>query len=458
MTMNRISSHGALHGGAPPPGISAEPLIINVCLSGNVPTKESSPHLPVSVEEIVEDGLAVLAGGASMLHVHARTADGAPAWQPEIYGRIFEGIRQHHPDAILVATTSGRQHADLEKRSAVLSLRGAAKPDMASLTLGSMNFPQQPSLNSPETIQSLCMLMRENGITPELEAFEPGMLNYAFYLQRKGFLPETCYVNLLLGSLGTTPGRVVDLANLVRELPCNWIWAGAGIGRYQLSMNCAAVLMGGHVRVGLEDNPCYDYLECEAATNRGFVERIVKLAGLLGRPLATIGETRRRLRLDDGENWGATQIIIRKIRDADLGPAMALLAKWNMAPVQASSHVPDPERDHLDMANTFVACRREQVIGVASWLRIDSSRAETASLAVDPEFIGCGTGYKLQEARLAEMRSRGIRHVRTEADRPEVIRWYVNKFGYRITGTNPKKHAFGLAGRDHWTVLELELT
>jgi uncharacterized protein (DUF849 family)/N-acetylglutamate synthase-like GNAT family acetyltransferase len=455
--MNKTASHGALYGGAPPPGITAEPVIINCCLSGNVPTKATSPYLPVSVEEIVADALAVLESGASMLHIHARATDGSPAWQPEIYGRIFEGIRRHQPEAILVATTSGRQHASLEKRSAVLSLDGLAKPDMASLTLGSLNFPDQPSVNSPETIQALCQLMRERGITPELEVFDSGMLNYAFYLQRKGFLPQTCYVNLLLGSLGTGSGRVLDLASLVREIPGDWIWAGAGIGRYQLAMNSAALLMGGQVRVGLEDNPCYDYVECEAATNQGLVERIVRLARLLGRPIATCSETRQQLRLNDPGNWAATQVVIRKIRVDDLESALAILAKWNMAPIQASQAIPQPERDHLETENTFVAILRGRVVGVASWLQIDTARAETASLAVDREVIGCGIGYKLQEARLADMRSQGIRQVRTEADRPEVIRWYVAKFGYRITGTNPKKHAFGLAGRDHWTVLELEL-
>lgn len=456
--MKPTASFGALHGGVPNPGISGEPVIINACLTGNVPTKASSPHLPVSIEEIVNEALSVLESGASMLHIHARMPDGSPAWQPEIYGRIFEGIRCHQPEAILVVTTSGRQHADLEKRSAVLTLDGTAKPDMASLSLGSMNFPAHAAINSPATIQALCQLMREHGITPELEAFDLGMLNYAFYLQRKGFLPQTCYVNLLLGSLGTLPGRVLDLANMVREIPSNWLWAGAGIGRYQLAMNNAALLMGGHVRLGLEDNPCYDYVECEAATNRELVTRIVALARTLGRPIATCSEARHKLRLDEAGNWAATQIIIRKITNDDVRPAMELLSKWNMAPVQASADIAQPERDHLDIDNTFIACIQDKVVGVASWLPIDALRAETASLAVDPEFIGCGIGYKLQESRLAEMRSQGVRHVRTETDRPDVIRWYVTKFGYRVTGTNPKKHVFSLVERDHWTVLELELS
>lgn len=455
--MNHSNSHGALYGGVPPQGISTDPLIINVCLTGNVPTKAISPHLPVSVEEIVEDAAAVLEAGASMLHIHARAADGSPAWQPEIYGRIFEGIRRHYPEAILVATTGGRVHSSPEKRTAVLDLEGDARPDMASLTLGSLNFPTHASLNTPETMQTLCTRMRERGITPELEIFDLGMLNYGFYLQRKGFLPHTCYVNLLLGSLGAVPGRVLDLANLVREIPRDWVWAAAGIGRYQLAMNAAALLMGGHVRVGLEDNHYYHYDQRDVATNRSLVERIVRLAREFDRPISSCRETRAKLRLGDPENWNATQVLIRKMRVEDTAPAMALLAQWNMAPVQASLSIPHPERDHLELSNTFVAILQGKLVGAASWLRIDAMRAETASLAVDREFIGCGVGQKLQEARIAEMRDAGIVQVRTEADRPDVIRWYIDKFGYRVVGTNQKKHAFGLAEQDCWTVLELQL-
>jgi len=149
--------------------------------------------------------------------------------------------------------------------------------------------------------------MRERGILPELEVFDLGMLNYAFYLQRKGLLPRDCYVNLMLGSLGTVPGRMLDLANLVREIPRNWTWAAAGIGRYQLPVNTAAILMGGHVRVGLEDNPYYDYATREPASNRQLVERLVRLARELGRPVATGDEIRARLKPASRDNWAATR-------------------------------------------------------------------------------------------------------------------------------------------------------
>jgi 3-keto-5-aminohexanoate cleavage enzyme len=399
----------------------------------------------------------MLAAGASILHLHARDAEGQPAWQPEIYQRIFEGIRRHRPDAVLVATTSGRQHNRFEQRSAVLDLEDGARPDMASLTLGSLNFPTGASVNSPEMVQALCTRMRERGITPELEAFDLGMVNYAFFLQRRGFLPKVCYINLLLGSLGTVPGRVEDLAALAREIPGDWTWAGAGIGRYQLPINTAAILMGGHVRVGLEDNAFYDHPNRVHGSNRQLVERVVRLCGELGRPVATCAETRKKLRLGDPANWNATQVSVRKMRPEDLDAALALLAHWNMLPRAASPELPDPELDRLEVPNAFVAELEGRIVGVGSWLRISDDHGETASLAVQPDLQGCGIGFRLQEARLAEMRAKGIRRVRTEADRPEVVHWYVSRFGYRLAGTLRKKHSFGRTDCDHWTLLDLDL-
>jgi len=145
---------------------------------------------------------------------------------------------------------------------------------------------------------------------------------------------------------------------------------------------------------------------------------------------------------------------IRKMIQDDLGPAMELLALWNMQPRPED---PDAERSGIVVAQSFVAQRAGSMAGVASYLLHTPELAETASLAVAPQLRGCGIGYQLQLARLAEMQRRGIRLVRTQCDRPETIQWYVRKFGYRVVGTNPKKHAFSLSGVPHWTVLELDL-
>ena len=451
------ASFMSLYDGVPPSGIADAPLIINACLTGNVLHRDTAPHLPMSVEQIVEDGLAAVENGASMLHIHARDGQGRPQWRPEPYARIFEGIRRHAPDAVLIATTSGREYGSFEKRSAVLELDGDSRPDMASLTMGSMNFPQTASVNAPETIQRLAARMKEQNILPELEVFDLGMLNYAFYLRRKGMLPMNCYVNLLLGSLGGVPGRILDLCNLTREIPASWTWAAAGIGRYQLAVNTAAILLGGNVRVGLEDSPFMDYQDMEPADNPAMVARIARIARELGRAVSSPVQTRARLGIGSTENWRATEIRIRPMREEDMADVRGLLAQWNMEPKSATRTGVRPERDHIAVENTFVAILGERLVGVGSFLMIDAEHAETASLAVSPDLLGCGIGYRLQERRLEEMRARGVRHVRTEADRPNVIRWYMEKFGYRRTGTIPKRHVFGDSARTEWTLLELDL-
>lgn len=148
---------------------------------------------------------------------------------------------------------------------------------------------------------------------------------------------------------------------------------------------------------------------------------------------------------------------IRKMHEADLPACMAILERWNMAPRSVTADNPDPERSGIDVDNGFVAEADGRIVGTCSYIVHNSELAETASLAVDPSFKGGGVGFLLQQARLEEMRQRGIRRVRTETDRPDTIRWYIEKFGYRIVGTNPKKHAFSLTDVDHWSVLELEL-
>lgn len=455
--MSQRPNFTALYGMNAPAGIPATPLIINACLTGNVPTRATNPHVPVSTSEIIDDALAVAEAGATMLHLHARDAEGRPTWRPEAFAPILSGIRRHNRDVILIVTTSGRNCPQPEQRAAVLEMDGDAKPDMGSLSLGSLNFPTGPSMNAPETILFLADRMRQRGITPELEAFEPGWLNTAFYMRRKGWLPETCYINLLLGSLGSMPGRVDDLCAMVRDLPCDWTWSAAGIGRHQLAMNAAAIIMGGHVRVGIEDNLYFDFAERAPASNPALVQRIVRLAGEMGRPIAKAPEVRRQLRLGDPANWEATQIDVRPMTSADLDVAYSILSMWNMSPLQPECQVPDPESWPIEPSRFFVATHQGRVIGLAGYHLVDAVHAVTASLAVHPDYLGCGVGEKLQRTRLEALRGKGIRHVRTECDRPEVIAWYVRHFGCRIAGYKPKKHAFSRPDKDRWALLDLDL-
>ncbi len=147
-------------------------------------------------------------------------------------------------------------------------------------------------------------------------------------------------------------------------------------------------------------------------------------------------------------------LTIRRMRPDDVPGAISILEQWNMAPTPDRA---DAERSSIAVENSFVAEDDGEIVGVASFIVHSATMAETASLAVDPRLRGAGVGRRLQEARLAEMRRRGIRTVRTETDRPETIRWYVEQFGYRVVGKNPKKHAFSLSDVHEWTVLELEL-
>jgi len=281
--------------GIPHPVTPYSKLIINAAITGMVPTKKETEHIPLKVEEIIEDATACVDAGASIVHVHARDAEGAPTYQKEIYADIIKGIRAERPDAIICASTSGRVHNTFEYRSEVLELEGDAKPDMGSLTMGSLNFPKQASINQPDMIQSLAMKMKERGIVPEIEAFETGMIQTAKVLMKRGILAQPFCFNLLLGSVYSAPGTLFDLTHMVKSLPPDVHWAAAGIGKFQLKMNFAAILMGGHVRVGLEDNIFFDQDNKELATNVMLIDRVVAFAKQIGREIATPREARARL-------------------------------------------------------------------------------------------------------------------------------------------------------------------
>jgi uncharacterized protein (DUF849 family) len=209
-----------------------------------------------------------------------------------VYAEILAKVRAAAPEVILCVTTSGRLFSDFERRSQVLDLDGEARPEMASLTLGSLNFPQQASVNEPDVIRRLAERMAERGIVPELELFDFGMADYARYLIDRGILRPPFYANLLLGSLGTLSASAYNLAALVRALPDGTTWAAAGIGRFQFWVNSMAVTMGGHVRVGLEDSLYLDPGKREPATNEALVRRVVTLAHAAGREIATPAEAR----------------------------------------------------------------------------------------------------------------------------------------------------------------------
>jgi len=293
---NRIQQYIKLND--PVPLAPFSPLIINVCLTGMVPTKLSTPHVPISAEEIISDAVKVYNAGARIVHLHARDKSGHPVSDAAYYEKIICSLRKERPELICCVTTSGRNITDFNKRTEVLYLTGAAKPDMASLTLGSLNFLNGPSSNSINTVERLAMTMKEQGIKPELEIFDTGMVNLAKYLERHRIISGTKYFNIMLGNLNTAPATLASLSCIADSLPNGSVWAAGGLGQFQLPMNAAAIIGGGHVRVGIEDSIYFDYNKDVPASNVMLVQRIVRLAEELQRPLATPEEARRIIGLE----------------------------------------------------------------------------------------------------------------------------------------------------------------
>ena len=266
--------------------------VVNACLTGMIPTKEMTPHVPVAPSEIAADAAACRELGASIAHIHARDESGKPTPDKEVYREILADLRGRS-DVVICFTTTGRSWSAFELRSAAIEL----EPDMASLTLGSLNFPGEASVNSPEVIKALAKKMLDHGVKPELEVFEVGMVDFARYLIDKGYLEPPHYFNILLGSLGTMEADASNLVHLVSRLPEGSYWSVAGIGSRQFRANCLGLAMGGGVRVGLEDNIWMDDERQVLATNAGLVERIVTVARHLQRRCMSPDEIRSMLEL-----------------------------------------------------------------------------------------------------------------------------------------------------------------
>jgi 3-keto-5-aminohexanoate cleavage enzyme len=268
-----------------------ERLIITVAPTGNVPTREMTPHLPVTPEEIAETAVRCRQAGASLIHVHARDAGGTPTLDAEVFGRIHRLVAERS-DLIVQISTGGRAGMDPEKRAAAVRL---LRPEMASLTTGSTNFPDRVYANPFDVVETLAMAMSEAGTKPEMEIFEPGMIANALMLVDKGLATPPLHFDFVLGSRGSLPATPKNLLFLSEMIPPEATWTVAGIGRWQLPMAALSIVMGGHVRVGLEDNLYYS--KGELATNEQLVARVARLAAELGRPVATPDEARKILGL-----------------------------------------------------------------------------------------------------------------------------------------------------------------
>lgn len=275
--------------------------IINFCPTGMIPTKKMTPHVPVSVSEIVEDVHEAFEIGITMAHLHARDpVSGIPTYHKDIYAKIIEGIRKYAPELVICVSLSGRNFGELEQRADPLLLDGNLKPDMGSLTLSSLNFNKVASMNAPDMIADLARLMKEKGIVPELEAFDIGMINYAKYLEKKELIEPPYYFNLLFGNIACSQANLLHAGVMINDLPNDSIWSLAGIGDEQLKMNSLSIAFGGGVRVGLEDNIWYDVSRTKLATNSDLLKRIHIIAQANDKKIMTSKEFRLKMNLEQG--------------------------------------------------------------------------------------------------------------------------------------------------------------
>lgn len=272
-----------------------EKLIVTAALTGNVPTREANPHLPTTPEEIAADARRVADAGAAILHIHARDAAGRPTLDPAVYAAIVRRIKAAAPEPILQLSTGARAGRGWEERAHPIRLL----PEMASFTTGSSNFPGMVYENPPPFLEFLAGVFRETGVKPEIEVFETGMIANALFLERRGLLARPFHFGFILGVPGSMPATVKNLLFLAESVPEGSSWSAAGIGRAEIPLAAAAIAMGGHVRVGLEDN--LHLPDGTPASNVRLVEKVVRLAREIGREIAGPQEARALLGLDPGE-------------------------------------------------------------------------------------------------------------------------------------------------------------
>ncbi len=270
------------------------PVIITVAITGAVPKKKDNPAVPVTPSQQIESTQEAFQAGAALVHIHVRNPDESPGADPELYGRVQEGVRKHCPGMIVQFSTGGRGR-EQSARGAMLYL----KPDMASLATGSVNFPTNIYENPPDFVEGLAKAMMEHDIKPEVEVFDLAMLYNAANLVKKGLLKDPPHVQFVMGIPNAMPARRTIFDFLRSELKAvlpHATWVAAGTGKHQWEVNQWCLETGGHCRTGLEDN-----LRIEpdrlAASNAELVKKIVDACERFGRRPATPAEARQILGL-----------------------------------------------------------------------------------------------------------------------------------------------------------------
>ena len=271
-----------------------KPCIICVAITGSVPRKEHNPAVPVTISEQVESTQAAFEAGATIAHCHVRNDDQTPSSDPEKFGRLLEGLNKHCPGMIVQLSTGGRSGAGQE-RGGMLSLR----PDMASLSVGSNNFPPRVYENPPELVDWLASEMQTYEVKPEIEAFDLSHIHQAVKMSQDGRIQGKLYVQFVMGVKNAMPvdRETFDFyIKTVERLAPEAEWCGAGIGPGQIQINEWAIAAGGHTRTGLEDNLRLTR-ETLAPSNAALVQRAVDLCDKYERPVASWQQAREILGL-----------------------------------------------------------------------------------------------------------------------------------------------------------------
>lgn len=272
----------------------SDPCIICVAITGSLPRKEMNPGVPITIEEQVESTQEAFEAGATICHAHVRNDDQTPSSDPEKFARLKEGLEKHCPGMIIQFSTGGRSGAGTE-RGGMLSL----KPDMASLSVGSNNFPTRVYENPPDLVSWLAAEMRANDVKPEIEAFDLSHILQAARMHEEGAISDTPYVQFVMGVKNAMPAdrHVFDFyVQTVSRLFPGAPWCAAGIGREQIKVNEWSIAAGGHARTGLEDNIRLDR-NTLAPSNAALVKRTAEICAAHNRAVATTGQARELLGL-----------------------------------------------------------------------------------------------------------------------------------------------------------------
>ena len=270
-----------------------EPLLITAAICGAEVFRTDTPYVPYTPRELAEEAVRCRQAGATMVHLHMREPDGTPSQRAALFAETVGHIRDAGCDILLQFSTGGAVGMTVETRAEAVALR----PDMATLTTGSVNFGEEVFLNSAPMIRAIAERLQQFGVRPELECFDSGMVDTALRLMQAGLVAAPGHFNFVMGMPGGIGGTTARLDFLRGLLPPGATWSVAGIGRCELPLAAHAIAVGGHVRVGLEDN-LYVQKGVLAKGSWELVAAVAELARAADRPLATIAQARRLLRLD----------------------------------------------------------------------------------------------------------------------------------------------------------------